>query len=155
MDRGAARSRKRTQVAEKGAKTADSNPRLAKLLDEDGKPRTFTGKGKPRRDGDGGDRKEGGRPPRKVKEQEDRGPDQYKAKAIRTAHALVYSQTAFAIPPAPERLEGVTRVDLEGSGCTDVSWLPGSVTWLNLKGCAVTEGWEVVAALEGLTGELG
>lgn len=162
MDRGAARSRKRLQAAEKGSKPADANPKLATLMSADGKPKNAgkgKGKGKPRdgaKSSDRPDRADGERPGRKFgkkKEQEDRGPDQYKAKAIRTAHALVYSQAPFAIPPPAERLEGVTRVDLEGSGCEDVSWLPASVTWLNLKGCAVTSGWDVVGSLEGLTGE--
>lgn len=153
MDRGAARSRKRTQAGDKEAKRpSDSNPQLAKLLADKGGKNDGKGKGKGR-PRDAGQKKEGGRPRVKPKPEEDRGPDQYKAKAIRTAHALVYSQSAFAIPPPPERLEGVTRVDLEGSGCTDVSWLPGSVTWLNLKGCPVTEGWDVVGGLDGLTGK--
>ncbi|BEI81355.1 hypothetical protein CcaverHIS002_0205150 [Cutaneotrichosporon cavernicola] len=135
MDRGAARSRKRTQKAEYKAKTTsvEDNAKLAKLLDKD-KP---NGKGKRER------------PPRKQKEPA--GPDQYKAKAIRTARALVYAQEAFEIPPPPERLAGVTRVDLDGAECTDISWLPASVTWLSVKACPVTEGWDVVGALEGLT----
>ncbi|BEJ11966.1 hypothetical protein CspHIS471_0204260 [Cutaneotrichosporon sp. HIS471] len=131
MDRGAARSRKRTQKAEDKAKTTpvEDKTKLAKLLH----------KGKGKRE----------RPPRKQKEPA--GPDQYKAKAIRTARALVYAQEAFEIPPPPERLVGVTRVDLDGAECTDISWLPASVTWLSVKACPVTEGWDVIGALEGLT----
>jgi hypothetical protein len=139
MDRGAARSRKRAQKAEAKPAPAESNAQLAKLLE----PKQGKGKGKGN-----------GRPPHKRKEKPEAGPDQYKAKAIRTAKALVYSQAAFSIPPPPERLEGVTRVDLDGAECTDISWLPSSVTWLSVKGCQVTDGWEVVGALEGLTGEL-
>ncbi|CAK9786434.1 L domain-like protein [Cutaneotrichosporon oleaginosum] len=138
MDRGAARSRKRSQKMDKAPKAdpVESNAQLAKLLQPT--------KGKDKGAGKG-------RPQRKQKERVDAGPDQYKAKAIRTAHALVYAQSAFAIPPPPERLEGVTRIDLDGAECTDVSWIPPSVTWLSVKGCAVTKGWEVVGALEGLT----
>lgn len=139
MDRGAARSRKRAQRPETATTKsvpAENNAQLAKLLEPKGK------------------RDHTGRPPRKQKEKPEAGPDQYKAKAIRTAHALVYAQGAFDLPPPPERLAGVTRVDLDGAECADISWLPASVTWLSVKGCQVTKGWDVVGGLEGLTGGL-
>jgi len=132
---------KAQRAAERAAAEAASTSRLSKLLDtdENQKPK---GKGKER-------------PPRKEKKPFDPSDkSQYRPKAIRSAHALIYSQEKFDLPPASERLAGVTRVDLEGSGCTDVSWLKDTaVTWLSLKGCPVTEGWDAVGGLEGLAGE--
>jgi hypothetical protein len=147
MDRGAARSRKRTDKeqkdAERAAEAEASAALLAKLADTEEKA---AAKGK------GG--KE--RPPRKEKKAFDPSDkSQYRAKAIRSSNALIYAQEQFALPPPAERLAGVTRVDLEGSGCADVSWLKDTaVTWLSLKGCPVTEGWDAVGGLEGLAGEL-
>lgn len=167
MDRGAARSRKRSQKVEKEVAAGDK-PAVAGPSD---RPSKAAGKGK--RERNGGDRTErpakrqredGGtgaagdkdgedeKPMRRGRKPVDLGPDRFKPKAIRQAHALVYSQAAFSIPPPADKLEGVTRVDLEGSECTDVSWLPSSVTWLNLKSCPISAGWDVVGNLN-LTGE--
>lgn len=76
----------------------------------------------------------------------------YKPKAIRTSAALIWSEGAFEVPPKPERLEGVRRVDLSGSGITDVSWIKGGVTWLSLAGCPVEKGWEAIGDLNELSG---
>lgn len=164
MDRGAARSRKRTSQADKVA--AADNAKLTKLLAAD-KQAKGKGKGKRERDTKGPKRpqkreRDGEKKPGKEEREEavtkkrkveDFSPDRFKPKAIRQAHALVYSQAPFAVPPPAERLEGVTRVDLEGSECSDVSWLPAGVTWLNLKGCPISKGWDVVGNLS-LTGGL-
>lgn len=138
MDRGAARSKKRAEKEAKAAAAASSS-KLDLLLGN-----------KPKGDRPQKERKE--KKPRPVKQNrvDPNDPNRFKAKAVRTAHALVYSQEQFAIPPPPERLEGVTRIDLEGSGCSDVSWLPASTTWLSLKNCPVTEGWDTVGGLENL-----
>lgn len=135
MDRGAARSKKRAEKEAKAA--AASSSKLDLLLGN--KPE------RPQKE-----RKE--KKPRPVKQNrvDPNDPNRFKAKAVRTAHALIYSQEQFVIPPPPERLEGVTRIDLEGSGCSDVSWLPASTTWLSLKNCPVTEGWDTVGGLENL-----
>lgn len=141
MDRGAARSKKR---AEKEAAAAASSSKLDLLMASDRKDRGDRGD-RPQRE-----RKE--RKPRPLKQNrvDPNDPNRFKAKAVRTAHALVFSQEAFAIPPPAERLAGVTRIDLEGSGCADVSWLPASTTWLSLKNCPVTAGWDTVGGLENL-----
>jgi hypothetical protein len=76
----------------------------------------------------------------------------YKPKAIRTAAALIWSEGAFDLPPSEERMENVRRVDLSGSGVTDVSWIKGGVTWLSLAGCPVEQGWEAVGELKELSG---
>lgn len=167
MDRGAARSKKRAAKAAAAALAA-STSKLDLLLGKkpkgDRSERSERGDRPKARDGDRIDRKdrEGersdgkeGRKERKPRPEkkprvDPNDPNRFKPKAVRTAKALIYSQEAFDIPPPPERLEGVTRIDLEGSGCTDVSWLPGSTTWLSLKGCEVKEGWEAVGKLENL-----
>lgn len=80
-------------------------------------------------------------------------PDQYKPKAIRTSVALIYNEAPFSIPPSSDLLAKVRRVDLAGSGCTDVSWLEGSgATWLSLAGCRVEKGWDAVGGLSELSG---
>lgn len=138
MDRGAARSKKRAEKEAKAA--AASSSKLDLLL------------GKPKRDGERPPKEKREKKPRPVKQNrvDPNDPNRFKAKAVRTAHALIFSQEQFAIPPPPERLEGVTRIDLEGSGCADVSWLPASTTWLSLKNCPVAEGWDTVGGLENL-----
>jgi hypothetical protein len=142
MDRGAARSRKREEKAQKVAER-DAADGPAKQDDKSSD--------KPKGERERKERKP--RPQKKPFDPSDKS--QYRPKAIRSSNALIYSQEAFELPPSAERLAGVTRVDLEGSGATDVSWLAGTgVTWLNLKGCVITEGWESVGALEGLAGEL-
>ncbi|KAL7422715.1 hypothetical protein Q5752_002007 [Cryptotrichosporon argae] len=80
------------------------------------------------------------------------GPDQYRPKAIRDAVALIYAQQAFAVPVPAEALRTVRRLDLEGSGVTDLSWVRGSgVTWLSVKGCRGITGWDAVASLDELS----
>ncbi|TXT03861.1 hypothetical protein VHUM_04284 [Vanrija humicola] len=139
MDRGAARSRKRAEKATKAAAPAATPAPAPKQRDASNKSSKPKGKGK------AAERK------RKAEEQS-KDPANYTAKAIRSAKALVFSQEAFTIPPPAERLAGVTRVDLEGSGATDVSWLAGSsVTWLSLKGCEVVDGWDAVGGLADLS----
>lgn len=81
-------------------------------------------------------------------------PARFRPKAIRDSVALIWSQAEFALPPPSEIISKVTRVDLTGSPCTDISWLSGTnVTWLSLKGCKIEKGWEEVGALENLAGE--
>lgn len=139
MDRGAARSRKRAaQVDIPSQSTAVAplpstlrNPVQSKSKKPLPRPKVF----RPR-----------------LKESTD-DPNQYKPKAIRTASALIYIQSPFPLPPPRDLLKNVRRVDLAGSGCTDVSWLEGSgVTWLSLSACEIKEGWEAVGALEELSG---
>ena len=80
--------------------------------------------------------------------------NQYKPKAIRASAALIYNEKPFPIPPPPETLVGVRRLDLAGSGCRDVSWLRGlGLTWLSLAECEVELGWEAVGSLKDLSGE--
>ncbi|KAL1409861.1 hypothetical protein Q8F55_003860 [Vanrija albida] len=152
MDRGAARSRKRAEKADKVSVAAPApagKQRDVKSLPKPNSKPKHKGKSKPGpSDGVHPERAE-----RKRKaEEQSKDPANYTAKAIRSAKALVYSQEPFDLPPPAERLAGVTRVDLEGSGATDVSWLAGSsVTWLSLKGCAVVDGWEAVGGLADLS----
>lgn len=81
-------------------------------------------------------------------------PARFLPKAIRDSAALIWSQGEFPLPPSPESLAKVTRVDLTGSNCTDVSWLKGTkVTWLNLRGCKIETGWDAVGSLKDLTGK--
>jgi hypothetical protein len=81
-------------------------------------------------------------------------PARFRPKAIRDSVALIWSQGDFALPPPSETLSKITRVDLTGSPCTDISWLSGTnVTWLSLKGCKIEKGWDEVGALENLAGE--
>lgn len=83
-------------------------------------------------------------------------PNQYKPKAIRTSAALIYSESPFPLPPTPDMLANVRRVDLAGSGVTDVSFLQDTgVTWLSLVGCPVEKGWKAVASLKELAGGSG
>ena len=85
------------------------------------------------------------------REEQSRDPALYRPKAIRESTALVYSSSPFTLPPD---LSHVTRLDLEGSGVTDVSWLKGSkVTWLSLKGCQLEKGWDAVGSLDALSGQ--
>lgn len=82
-------------------------------------------------------------------------PARFRPKAIRDSVALIWSQGSFDLPPPSETISKVTRVDLTGSPCTDISWLAGTnVTWLSLKGCKIEKGWEKVGALENLAGKL-
>lgn len=85
-----------------------------------------------------------------MREEQSRDPELYKAKAVRSNAALDWSAGPFELPPAS--LEGITRVDLTGSGVTDVSWLRGSsVRWLGVSGCKI-EDWSAVGSLSELTG---
>ncbi|ODN99549.1 hypothetical protein L198_03393 [Cryptococcus wingfieldii CBS 7118] len=139
MDRGAARSRKRAEQSSKSAP---------------GPSTTKSEKSAETRTGDGQDKKDE-RPPRKQRYgqgEQPKDPSLYKPKAVRSAAALIYSESAFPIPPPQESLKNVRRVDLSGSGAQDVSWLEGmGVTWLNLAGCPVEKGWEAVGTLSELT----
>ena len=75
-------------------------------------------------------------------------------KAVRTSSALIYRSSPFSLPPSPTTLSGITRLDLAESGVEDISWLKGSqVTWLNLSGCRIKQGWDAVGSLQGLTGQ--
>jgi hypothetical protein len=66
---------------------------------------------------------------------------------------LIYSKDPFPVPPPKELLNNVRRVDLEGSGVTDLGFLEGTgVTWLSVKGCKVETGWEAVGGLGELAG---
>ncbi|OCF39822.1 hypothetical protein I317_06374 [Kwoniella heveanensis CBS 569] len=90
--------------------------------------------------------------PRGPRHNPNNDPNQYKPKAIRTSAALIYSQSAFSIPPSSETLKTVRRVDLSGSGCTNVSWLLGTeVTWLSVAGCQIQDGWEAIGSLQNLS----
>ncbi|ORX41130.1 hypothetical protein BD324DRAFT_43502 [Kockovaella imperatae] len=172
MDRGAARSRKRAQqlvkpVDERRQDSSSAGPSRARARAE-----SNSEAGPSRARGGGGSHAHGGgskgkdrdasseksRHPKKSSQrrnidgpvEQSRDPALYRPKAIRDATALVYSQDPFAFPP-PD-LSHVTRLDLEGSGVTDIEWLKGSrVTWLSLKGCQVERGWDAVGALGGLT----
>ncbi|WOO78790.1 uncharacterized protein LOC62_02G002328 [Vanrija pseudolonga] len=158
MDRGASRSRKRAEKASKTSAVPDTPAPAPKQRDVKALPGGSKG-GKPKGKGKAGPSSKpvGGVHPERAErkrkaEEQSKDPANYTAKAIRSAKALVFSQEAFTIPPPAERLAGVTRVDLEGSGATDVSWLAGSsVTWLSLKGCEVVDGWEAVGGLADLS----
>ncbi|WVQ95540.1 hypothetical protein IAU59_002637 [Kwoniella sp. CBS 9459] len=175
MDRGAARSRKRAAQGPKptqGGPTAAAGPGPSTTAStsrfRDGKhpargPRGPEGRtqGDTRRDGqslvkngksDSGETDAPKQEPRGPRHNPDNNPNQYKPKAIRTSAALIYSQSAFSIPPPAETLKIVRRVDLSGSACADVSWLAGTeVTWLSLAGCQIQEGWEAVGSLKDLS----
>lgn len=86
-------------------------------------------------------------------EEQSRDPALYTAKAIRDASALIWRHGAFPLPPPADVLRGVRRVDLEGSGVRDISWLKGAgVTWLSLSGCGIERGWDAVGSLAELSG---
>lgn len=81
-------------------------------------------------------------------------PARFRPKAIRDSAALIWSQGEFPLPPSPNSLSNVTRVDLSGSPCVDISWLKDTkVTWLNLKSCQIKQGWDAVGSLKDLTGQ--
>ncbi|WVR08503.1 hypothetical protein IAU60_005558 [Kwoniella sp. DSM 27419] len=145
MDRGAARSRKKAAQAVKAQPTAVASQAPAQAGP------SSTSK---QRDGPGPSRRKE-RPPRPekpVRGAQSTDPSLYRPKAIRTAAALIYSQAPFDLPPSSEQLAAVRRVDLAGSGATEVSWLEGTgVTWLNLAGCRIEKGWEAVGSLQDLT----
>ena len=175
MDRGAARSRKRAAHVERGV-TSFRNPSWPKKEGrpppsrtrpeslEDASPDNIAGPSKrsvisnplaSERQNDHtqlSTRREHFAKKRKHVEPQSRDPSLYVAKAVRTSSALIYASSPFPIPPPS--LSGVTRLDLSGSTVEDVSWLEGSqVTWLNLTGCKVQDGWDAVGSLGGLTGE--
>ncbi|WWC98695.1 hypothetical protein V866_005588 [Kwoniella sp. B9012] len=152
MDRGAARSKKRALKAQAQAQApAQSQPQ----------PQPQAGPSKPRPQGSQAEPT--GRPTlpksnnkkrdRHVREEQSKDPSLYVPKAIRTSSALIYSKEPFDLPPSPERLANVTRIDLAGSGVKDVSWLKDAkgVTWLSLNGCQIERGWEQVGELDKLT----
>ncbi|WVO17296.1 hypothetical protein L204_104988 [Cryptococcus depauperatus] len=143
MDRGAARSRKRALKDQKQVTTRISTGELG-----NGIPSNETKHQKTHPDKDG-------KP--KIKKRQDpsqqsKDPSLYKAKAVRSAAALIYSENPFELPPPAESLHGVRRIDLSGSNVRDVEWLKGlNVTWLSLANCPVKEGWEAVGSLSELT----
>jgi len=143
MDKGAARSKKREQQLERAALRAAEEKRLKAKTG----PSSEAGPSKPRPAKPLPQKKQRPRP-----EDQSRDPALYTAKAVRSNAALNWASGPFQLPPPS--LEGITRVDLTGSGVTDVSWLAGSgVRWLGLSGCVIKD-WSAVGSLEQLTGEL-
>ena len=141
MDKGAARSKKRDQQLERDALRVAEEKRLKSKAASSSE----AGPSNPRQSRHLTQKKQRPRP-----EDQSRDPALYTAKAVRTNAALNWASGAFEIPPAS--LEGITRVDLTGSGVTDVSWLSGSgVRWLGLSGCVIKD-WSAVGTLEQLTG---
>ncbi|GFZ48197.1 hypothetical protein JCM24511_05945 [Saitozyma sp. JCM 24511] len=140
MDRGAARSKKRSQQQERERGAAGGptpTPRPAPGSDRPTRPLPSSSSGPSK--------------PRAPTRQPHPDPNQYKPKAIRTSAALIYSESPFPLPPTPDMLANVRRVDLAGSGVTDVSFLQDTgVTWLSLVGCPVEKGWKAVASLKEL-----
>lgn len=67
--------------------------------------------------------------------------------------ALVITSATEPLP-SPEVLAKLRRLDLLNAGFDNVSWLKdaASLTWLNLNGNPVTQGWDVVGKLSELTG---
>ncbi|CAD6586621.1 MAG: hypothetical protein TREMPRED_004501 [Tremellales sp. Tagirdzhanova-0007] len=142
MDRGAARSRKRA---------VQSNMPMSSPRED----RSAPGPSKSQPDIRPVKQLPRPRTPRSQRQAKTDDVNQYKPKAIRTAAALIYNEAAFSTPPSRAVLRNVKRVDLAGSGSTDVSWLEdSSVTWLNLTGCKVKKGWEAVGKLKDLSGKL-
>lgn len=149
MDRGAARSRKQEKRGLENAIKPSESPRARARPPQDSQetqagPSTSTTQ-TPRE-----------APTSRFKPRiiDNTDPARFRPKAIRDSAALIWSQAEFPLPPPTESLEKVTRVDLTGSDCTDVSWLKGTkVTWLNLKGCKIESGWDAVGSLKDLTGE--
>jgi len=139
MDHGAARSRKQANVAKLNPiqltrKTAPSTTEPTRA------PPSTTASGPSRF---------------KPKVIDNTDPARFRPKAIRDSVALIWAQGSFPLPPPSGTISRVTRVDLTGSPCTDISWLSGTnVTWLSLKGCKVETGWDEVGALENLAGEV-
>ncbi|AAW41124.1 hypothetical protein CNA05900 [Cryptococcus deneoformans JEC21] len=132
MDRGAARSRKRSQK--------DIKPSAAH-------PPAFEERSKPV-----GPEQRPKKQKRPERGEQSKDPSLYKPKAVRTSAALIYSEAPCALPPPTEQLENVRRIDLSGSEAKDVSWLNGlGVTWLSLANCPIQQGWEAVGTLSELT----
>lgn len=151
MDRGAARSRKQEErslegnpTKQVGGPSARTRPQISQEAQAQAGPSAtksdttrepYTSRFKP-----------------KIIDNTD--PARFRPKAIRDSAALIWSQGEFPLPPPNESLAKVTRVDLTGSDCTDVSWLKGTnVTWLSLKGCKIHSGWDAVGSLTDLTGK--
>ena len=151
MDRGAARSRKRAEQLERAALRAKEEEAKARKAQKSGSKPSRPGK----------DKQDGGRPNMKSQkkaktpaEPQSRDPELYKPKAIRSATALVWSNTPFPLdsPPSAESLANITRVDLGGSGITNVEFLRGSgVTWLSLVDCPIQD-WSPLGTLKELAG---
>lgn len=152
MDRGAARSRKR---ALKLAPTTDTTSSAGPSRPPPSKPLRPQADGDRKPIQDRPDRLSQIKKHRKQRQDNaNTDPTKFQPKAIRTAAALIYSKEPFPIPPPKDLLSNVRRIDLEGSGVTDVSFLLGTgVTWLSLKGCEVENGWEAVGSLNELAGE--
>jgi len=136
MDHGAARSRKQANLAKLDPTKIIRKP-VAKLQAPASTP-SATSSGPSRF---------------KPKVIDNTDPARFRPKAIRDSVALIWSQSTFPLPPPADILANVTRVDLTGSACTDVSWLSGTkVTWLSLKGCKIEKGWDEVGSLANLAG---
>lgn len=134
MDKGAARSRKQAQKPQH----VPSEPQSRPVTEAAPRPSSSSEPGPSRF---------------KPKIIDNTDPSRFRPKAIRESAALIWLQEPFSLPPSPDILSKVTRVDLAGSNCTDISWLKGTkVTWLSLKGCKIEQGLEAVASLEELAG---
>ncbi|WWD08364.1 hypothetical protein V865_006476 [Kwoniella europaea PYCC6329] len=150
MDRGAARSKKRALKAQVQAQAPTQS-----------QPQAQAGPSKPRPQGSQAElsgqptlpKSNNKKRDRHLREEQSKDPSLYVPKAIRTSSALIYSKEPFDLPPSPERLANVTRIDLAGSGVKDVSWLKDAkgVSWLSLNGCQIERGWEQVGELDKLT----
>jgi hypothetical protein len=151
LDKGAARSRKRAQQLEKAAAAAAAQTTQPTGSKHGKASQGEAGPSRPRGpSGPNGRRVPAEKKVKEAPEPQSRDPSLYKAKAIRSATALVWPCT---IPPPS--LEGITRVDLTNSGVKNVEWLRGSgVRWLGLSGCKVDD-WDVIGTLQELTGECG
>ncbi|WWC65149.1 uncharacterized protein I303_107763 [Kwoniella dejecticola CBS 10117] len=163
MDRGAARSKKRATKAQAPVQAPTTTSQVGQAGPSNPNPK-FNAKSKSNsqsqdeaREGirtaqDGSATSRFKRKERPDRDRQSKDPSLYVPKAIRTSAALIYSQSPFPIPPTSEVLASVRRLDLSGSGVTDVKWLKGTgVTWLSLNGCQIQEGWEEVGELQELT----
>lgn len=150
MDKGAARSRKRTQPSSNSETSAPKNTasNSSTIREPISTSTSQSGPSRPSRPASV-------HKSRSIREPQSRDPALYRAKAVRSAAALVYSEDAFPLPPPKDILKGVRRIDLAGSGVKDIDWLKdcGEVTWLNLAGCEGLSGWEGIGHLEKLSGE--
>lgn len=151
MDRGAARSRKREQKPSQASRMDEKITRRPVAAGASSEITTNSTPGPSRLP-----RKSHISKQRAPREPQSRDPALYKAKAVRSAAALIYSEAAFPLPPPKDILKGVRRIDLAGSNVKDIDWLKEchEVTWLNLAGCEDVRGWEGVGGLSNLSGKL-
>ena len=154
MDRGAARSRKRTAQLDSGVGNPSSSAKVASSTVRNG-PSESSNARPPKYGLSGPSSSRVSKFKKAPREPQSRDPELYRSKAVRSSAALIWSQAPFPIPPPKDILKGITRVDLSGSQVTDVSLLKDtSVRWLSLAGCSITVGWEAVGSLKDLTGAL-